>query len=94
MTPITKQITVGTKVLGFHLASGNYNLDTKTLIGTIMSFIDDTISNNLTNGRPSVAQVKQFKIVNPDATNLDKALSDYVTANIDTIVTNNSNQIA
>lgn len=87
-------VTVGEKQLSlsFHVVIPNYqiNTETKTIIGMIQSFNDNTIIGNIINGTVRPSKISQFTILNADLTNMDSTVSTYIDSNISNILQGNN----
>jgi hypothetical protein len=90
----TTSITVNAKALTYHVASGQYNVDTtsKTITGVLASFADNTIANNIISGAVRPAKITQFVIKGTDVVlangimDVDASVKNYLDANIAAVV--------
>jgi len=79
-------VTFNGKTLNLHIVQGipqlqgdfAINTDKKTIKGTILSFADDTITNNFSNGTVRAAKMSTFVVENADLTDIAKAVATYV----------------
>lgn len=90
-------VTIEDKKYGFHIIQGvpqlqgdfGVNIEAETIKGVIISFLDDTISNNYIEGVMKVGQVTPFIIEKADLSNILKTVQEYFsvpTFFIDTIM--------
>jgi len=89
MQSFTTSVTVAGKTLTFHIVDGNYNVntDTKTVTGTVHSYVSGNIVDNYVSGSVRPAKTSSFVIKNVDLTNgVDAAVSTYLTANLATVL--------